>query len=219
MTLDEGGSHMHTGMRAALAACATVCLLAVAAGPAAAETGIRIRPNETVRNSGTLSFRYRDAMRMATITCNVALGLRYVAAMNKAYAGRLPEGQIGLIVSARTGNCRYLMTSWDVIILVNEENPIPMRYESFLGILPNITGLLITALEFGVRIRSPQVNCLYQANLPFLVREVGGGQRFDQKTFLANVLPWREGVTCPIESTLEVIGTLEVAPAIEVVLA
>ena len=219
MTLDKGGSHMRTGMRAALVACATVCLLAAAAAPAAAETGIRIRPNSTVRNSGTLSFMYRDGMRTATITCNVAIGLRYVSAMNKAFAARLPEGQIGNIVSARTGNCRHLMTNWQVIILVNEENPIPMRYEAFLGVLPNITGLLITALEVGIRIISPNANCLYQADLPFLVREVGGGQRFDQKTFLANVLPWNEGMGCPVESTLEVIGTLAVEPPIEVVLA
>jgi hypothetical protein len=209
---------MRTAKRVLAAAC-VAGLLAIAAAPATADTGIRIRPNATVRNSGTLSFMYRDAMRTVTITCNVALGLRYVSAMNKAWAGRLPEGQIGNIVSARTGNCRHLMTNWQVIILVNEENPIPMRYESFLGLLPNITGLLITALEVGIRIISPNANCLYQADLPFLVSEAGGGQRFDQKTFLANVLPWNEGMNCPVESTLEVIGTLAVEPPIEVVLS
>jgi hypothetical protein len=209
---------MGTAMRRAIAAAGAVCLLALAAASAAAETGIRIRPNVTVANSGTLSFIYRDAMRSGTITCNVMLGLRYVSAMNKAFAGRLPEGQIGNIVAARTGGCRQMMTNWSVIFLVNEMNPIPMRYESFLGILPNITGLLITALEVGVRIISPNANCLYQADVPFLVSEAGGGQRFDQKAFLANSLPWIEGATCPSESTLEISGTLTVAPAIEVTL-
>jgi len=210
---------MRTRMRAALAALAAVCLLAVATGVAAADTGIRIRPNEGVRNSGSLSFIYRDGIRTATITCNVELGLRYVSAMNKAWAGRLAEGLIGNIVAARTGGCRQLMTNWTVIFLVTAMNPIPMRYESFLGLLPNITGLLITALDVGIRIISPNANCLYQADLPFLVSEVGGGQRFDQKTFLANTLPWVEGATCPMESTLEVSGTLAVEPPIEVVLS
>jgi hypothetical protein len=110
------------------------------------------------------------------------------------------------------------MNSWTVIFLVNEENPIPMRYEAFLGALPNITGLLITALNVGVRIISPNANCLYQADLPFLVSEAGGGQRFNRKTFLANTLPWNEGATCPGESTLEISGMLVVEPPMEVVL-
>jgi hypothetical protein len=210
---------MHTTMRVAVAACAVALLLAFATGLATAQTAIRIRPNETVRNSGSLSFTYNDGMRTVAITCNVALGLRYVSEMRKAFAGRLPEGQIGNIVSARTGGCRQLMTNWEVIFLVNEMNPIPLRYNAFLGVLPNITGLLITALEVGIRIRSPNANCLYQGDLPFLVGEVGGGQRFDQKTFLGNVLPWREGAACPMGSTLEVSGTLAVEPAIEVALA
>ena len=183
-----------------------------------ADRSIRIRPNATVANTGTLSFIYRDAMRMGTITCNVQIGLRYVSEMRKAFAGRLNEGQIGIITGARAGGCRQMMTNWDVIILVNEMNPIPLRYESFLGLLPNITGLLITALEVGVRIRSPNANCLFQADVPYLVFEGGGGQRFNRKIFLANVLPWVEGVACPLESTLEISGTLEIDPPIEVAL-
>jgi len=205
-------------MRVAFATCAIASLLALAASPAAAERGIRIRPNETVANTGSLSFTYRDGMRTATITCNVMLGLRYVREMRKEFAGRLAEGQIGVITGARTGGCREMMTNWDVIFLINEMNQIPLRYESLLGVLPNITGLLITALNVGVRIRSPQVNCLYQGDLPYLVFEAGGGQRFNRKIFLANALPWVEGMACPNESTLEISGTLEIAPLIEVTL-
>jgi hypothetical protein len=209
---------MRTGVRAALAAGAVVCLLSLAAGPATASRSIRIRPNETVSNRGSLSFIYRDAMRTATITCNVSMGLRYVREMSKGAAGRLNEGQIGLITGARTGGCRQLMTNWEVIFLINEMNPIPLRYEAFLGDLPQITGLLITALNVGIRIRSPQVNCLYQRDLPYLVFEQQGGQTFNRKTFLANTLPWVEGMACPVESTLEVSGTLEIEPPIQVAL-
>ena len=209
---------MRTSLRLAVAACGTAVLLALTAGTAAADRSIRIRPNNTVANTGTLSFTYRDGMRNATITCNVQIGLRYVSEMRKAFAGLLNEGQIGLITGARTGGCRQLMTAWDVIFLITEMNPIPLRYEAFLGGLPLITGLLITALDVGIRIRSPQVNCLYQGDLPYLVFEGGGGQRFDRKIFLANALPWREGMTCPNESTLEVSGTLEIDPPIEVAL-
>lgn len=209
---------MRTSLRLAAAVCGTAMLLALAAVTAAADRSIRIRPNVTVTNSGTLSFTYRDGIRTATITCNVQLGLRYVSEVRKVYAGRLNEGQIGLITGYRTGGCRQLMTNWDVIFLINEMNQIPLRYEAFLGLLPLITGLLITALNVGIRIRSAQVNCLYQGDLPYLVFEAGGGQRFNRKTFLANALPWREGVTCPNESTLEVSGMLEIDPPMEVAL-
>jgi hypothetical protein len=201
---------MQTINRWAITAFAAVAMLTLAAAPAAADRSLGIAP-ESVTNRGRISATYNDGMRTGIINCNISIVLAYVRSISKAGAGRLPEGRIGTM-SARTGGCREMMTNWTVTFL----NEIDMRYEAFLGTLPRITGLLITGLEVGVRIDSRNANCLFRGDLPFLVFEVGGGQRFNRKTFLANTLPRIGGAECPLGSTLEISGTLEIDPPITV---
>ncbi len=193
-----------------LAACVVSTLLMAASGPAIADRSLGIEPGR-VTNTGRISAIYNDGIRTSTINCNISIELSYVRSMPKVWAGRLPEGRIGTM-SARTGGCREMMTNWAVTFL----NEINMRYDAFLGVLPRITGLLITGLEVGVRIDSMNANCLFRGDLPFLVFEFGGGQRFNRKTFLANTLPRIGGMACPSGSTLEIAGTLEIDPPIGV---
>jgi len=189
---------MRTITRRAIAALATVAALAIAAAPAAADRSLGIEPGR-VTNTGRISAIYNDGIRTATINCGITIELSYVRSMSKASAGRLPEGRIGTM-SASAVNCREMVTNWTVTFL-NEFN---MRYEAFLGVLPRITGLLITGLEVGVRIDSRNSNCLFRGDLPFLVFEFGGGQRFNRKTFLENTLDRIGGPACPSGSTLEI---------------
>ena len=206
---------MRNALRLAMTACAASMLLALASGPAFANRALGIAPTEAI-NNGRISLTYNEMMRRATITCELFLSLRYVREVQKAGAGRLNEGIIGLIPGARTAGCREMMNNWTVIFLVNAENPITMRYDAFLGGLPRITGILITALDVGVRIRSANANCLFQGDLPFLTFESEGGPRFDRKTFLANSLPWVEGMPCEAGSSIAIAGTLTIEPPIGV---
>jgi len=150
-----------------------------------------------------------------TINCDVSMTLLYARSIQKVWARRLPEGQIGAIPSARTANCRDMMLGWEVQFLAEAMTPIPMRYDAFLGNLPLITGMLITALRVGVRIRSRVKECLFEGELPFLVFESGGGQRFDRKTFLENRLSYVGG-NCSEGSTIEITGTLTIRQPIAV---
>jgi hypothetical protein len=197
----------------ALGAIAASALLALSAASASAERAIEIRPTE-VTNAGRIALTYNEEMRRGVISCEIAISLRYVRVIQKVWARRLFEGRIGIIPGVRTAGCREMMNNFNVIFLATAENPIAMRYDAFLGALPNITGLLITALSVGVRIRSATANCLFQGDLPFLVFEAGGGQSFNRKTFLANNLPWVEGMPCPATSSVEISGTLTIDPPI-----
>ncbi|MGB2711535.1 MAG: hypothetical protein WBC33_08450 [Conexibacter sp.] len=201
----------------ALMACVAFGLLAFAAGTASAERAIEIRPTEVV-NMGRIALTYNEEMRRGIITCELTISLRYVRVIQKVWARRLFEGRIGIIPGVRAAGCREMMNNFNVIFLATAENPIAMRYDAFLGTLPLITGLLVTALEVGVRIRSAGANCLFQGDLPFLAFENGGGQSFNRKTFLANNLPWVEGMPCPAGSSIEISGTLTIDPPIGVAL-
>jgi hypothetical protein len=200
--------------RLAVTACAAAAVLAYAGAAASAERAIEIRPNE-VTNSGRISIIFREALGGTTINCEISMSLEYARVIQKVWARRLPEGQIGIIPSARTANCRDMMIGWEVQFLAEAMTPFPMRYDAFLGVLPEITGLLITALRVGVRIRSRIKECLFEGELPFLVFESGGGQRFDRKAFLANTLNYVGG-NCSEMSTIEIAGTLAIRQPIAV---
>lgn len=206
---------MRNLVRILVAACAAASLLAFASGAAYAHRAIEIRPNGVI-NTGRISIN--EPLRFATIACEVTVLLNYVREVQKASARRLPEGTIGVITEVRTRNCvDNFMVPWIVTFLVEPRRPIMMRYDAFLGALPNITGLLITALGVGVRLVSRNTNCLFEGDLPFLVFERNGRQRFDEKLFLENRLNFVEG-NCERESFIEIAGTLTIVPPITVTL-
>jgi hypothetical protein len=201
-------------MRSLSTLLATASLLAFAAGPAMANRSLAIN-EEAPENIGRIIFTYNDMMRSNRIHCELFFTLRYERVVSKASAGELGE-PIGAIVRARAANCREgVSNNWEITFLVPAEG-IPMRYESFLGELPNISGFLITALEVGVHIRRNTVSCLFSGNLPFLAFEEGGGTRFNRKRTLSNRLLRVEGMECAVMSGLELTIALPISPAIGV---
>jgi hypothetical protein len=195
------------------AALAAASLLGLAAGPATANRSLGIS-EELPENVGRIIFTYNDMMRSNRISCELFMTLDYAEVISKETAGELTE-PIGAIVRARTNNCREGLNNWEVTFLRPVEG-IPMRYESFLGNLPNIAGVLITALEVGVHIRRNTTNCLFRGNVPFLANQEGGGTRFNQKRTLSNRLLRVEGMECPAMSGLELTIALPISPAIDV---
>jgi hypothetical protein len=192
---------------------AALSLLALAAGPATASRSLAIA-EEMPENIGRIIFTYNDMMRSHRINCELFMILNYLRVVSKETAETLTE-PIGAIVRARAANCREGLNSWEITFLVPAEG-FPMRYNGFLGVLPRITGVLITALDVGVRIRRNTVNCLFSGILPFLAFQEGGGTRFDRKRTLSNRLLRVEGMECPVMSGIELTIALPISPAIEV---
>lgn len=197
---------MSRSMRFALAALATVLAVAGLGGTASASRTLRVE-NPLVIATGNITI---NEVLGARITCAITLRAMLNAQINKAGAGRLPEGAAGMVERVETAACRdNIGFVWTVIFLT----PIALRYESFTGTLPEITGILLTALRAGVRITSASgmSTCLLQGDLPFELTsraEVPG--RLIQKRYLANRLRRIEG-NCGINAEIEITGTLEVA--------
>ncbi len=200
-------------MRKLATALAAASLLALAAGSATASRSLAIA-EEGSENIGRIIFTYNDMMRSHRINCELFMTLDYVRVVSKGTAERLTE-PIGKIVRARAANCREGLNGWEITFLLPAEG-IPMRYDAFLGTLPNISGVLITALDVGVHIRRNTVNCLFSGSLPYLAFEEGGGTRFNRKRTLSNRLLRVEGVECPVMSGIELAIGLPISPAIDV---
>lgn len=201
---------MRKPTRLATTACAALLLLALAVSAASANRAIRIEPGGPAINNGFITIS--EPLRGPVIRCELRLNLEYNRIIQKQFARNLAGGQIGIINGGGTVGCvEGGGLPIAVTILPEPLRPSPMRYDAFLGSLPLITGLLITALRFGVRINNGFLNCLFEGEVPFLIFERAGGQRFDRKRFLPNALPFVEG-NCPPISTIELIGALTIAP-------
>jgi hypothetical protein len=192
-------------MRLGLIAVVTMASLTAFAGVAAADRAIRIE-NGAFTATGTINLR--EGGLGGTISCTITLRGRLVTEIRKVDARRLPEGRIGTIDRVETANCRFLGTNWTVTFLT----PIELRYESFTGTLPNITGILVLALRLGVRLDSAdgRVRCLYRGDVPFIFQSEATPGRLIQKRYLPNTLTRIEGTGsgCVAGATIELSGTL-----------
>jgi hypothetical protein len=134
----------------------------------------------------------------------------------------LPEGRFGQIRSAATEGCRSNLGGARVIVLIEANRPLNLRYESFLGNLPNITGILFRKLAFEFKVSEAVVgNCLYRGDVGLLITfppvEDGAGNRFNQERFnIPNSVPVIEGMLCP--ESVELSGRGRVTPAQRVIL-
>lgn len=202
---------MHKLMRLVVVACAALLLLAFASGTASANRAIRIEPAGPALNVGAISIT-SPLGGGALIRCELTLELEYVRVIQKQFARNLAGGQIGVINGGRAVECVETGgMPWIVTILAERLRPSPMRYDAFLGSLPLITGILITALNFGIKLSNGPLICLFEGELPFLIFERLGGPRFDRKRLLPNLLTLVEGM-CPIGSTIELRGALNILP-------
>lgn len=202
--------------RLLVAACLALCSLALAASPAAAMRSIRIPGGEIKKV--VEAFTVRAFGGEVTIICRLTLNGRIASVINKAFAGRLPEGRIGTIEGAATEGCITNFGGFaEVLILVEQEAPIPLRYQAFLGTLPNITGIRFRKLGFSFRVTEPVIigACLYRGIVDLLLSfppvESGEGRFFNPEAFVVpNAIPKTGGMLCP--ETVEVSGAGRVTP-------
>ena len=181
--------------RAILLASIALFSLALLASSASANRSIEIEGLERGRaisltSEGALTFTEGGG---ATERCNVTLSgtIGRLIAKNT----RLPEGQIGSITSGRSANCIGPAgeRTREVIILAEPRvnvlrRPFPLRYNSFLGTLPRINGLLFVILTLGYTFFPFGLSCLYQwRELKTLISFTGELPRSERGRFLENV--------------------------------
>jgi hypothetical protein len=201
-----------------VATAAALCSLALLASPALAAVAIRLQPSGAITKT-VESFTIRAFGGEVRIICRLTLRGRVATIIDKAFAGRLPEGRIGQIEEAATEGCRSNFGGpAELTILVEPGAPIALRYQAFLGALPNIAGLLFRKLAFGFRVEEPFVlgACLYRGMVDLLLTfppvEGGAGTRFNPEAFVTpNAIPKTGGMLCP--EIIEVSGNGRVTPA------
>jgi hypothetical protein len=184
-------------IRATLLASIALFSLALLAGSASANRSIEVEGLESGRSISLTSEGAVTFLEEAggTDRCNVTLTGTIGRLIAKTT--RLPEGQIGSITGGRTRECvgPFGEAHAENIVLaeprvVGLRGPIPLRYNSFLGTLPRINGILIVALRPGFLIRPAGLECLYRvAELGALIEfELNGAlPRSGRGRFLTNV--------------------------------
>jgi hypothetical protein len=199
-------------------AVASVCALAALAAPAGAMRAVWIQPGGEIRKT-VEAFTIRAWGGELTITCELTLSGRLTTApIEKVWARLLPEGRIGRIEGAAAENCRTNFGGGaELIVLVEPGRPVDLRYEAFLGGLPNIRGVQFRKLGFAFRIVEPMLlgSCLYRGMVDLLLGfppvEGGGGRRFTPESFITpNAIPRMSPAPCP--ETVEISGLGRVTP-------
>lgn len=201
-------------------AVAAACALAALAVPAGATRGIMLQPGGAITKRVD-NFTARFFGGEVLVICRLTLRGRLAQNINKASAGLLPAGRIGRIENAATAGC---MTNFGgaavVTILVTPEAPFDLRYDGFLGGLPNITGIKFTKLGFSIKISEPAIleSCLYRGNVSLLMSfpavEGPAGGRFNPESFVTpNSLPFVAGGEGNCPEIVELSGTGGIGPA------
>jgi len=199
-------------------AVASACALAALAAPAGAVRAIWIQPGGEIKKT-VEAFTVRAWGGEVTITCALTLtGRLSTAPILKAAAGLLPEGRMGRIEAGIAEGCRTNIGGpAELTVLVEEGTPFNLRFQGFLGALPNIAGVRFRKLGFSLQIVEPLVlgTCLYRGPVELVIGfppvEGGGGFRYTPEQFVTpNAIPKTGGVLCP--ETVEVSGVGKVTP-------
>jgi len=199
-------------------AVASVCALAALSAPAGAVRAIWVQPGGEIKKT-VEAFTVRAWGGELTIICELTLtGRLSTAPILKAAAGVLPEGRMGRIEGWAAEGCRTNIGGpAELTVLVEEGAPVNLRYQGFLGALPNIAGVRFRKLGFAIQIVEPMVlgTCLYRGPVELVIGfppvEGGGGFRYTPEQFVVpNAIPKTGGVLCP--ETVEVSGAGRVTP-------
>jgi len=202
--------------RLIMAASVAACLLAALAANASATRALGIEPAGpiTMMSEGNVTIRvgvFREVICRLGLTGQITA--REVA---KASARRLVEGRIGQIEGGGAGECTESERgAAEVLVLAERNTPYPLRYDAFLGTLPDISGILVTSLFSGIRITAFMgLRCLYQGELGLLVTfppsEDGMARRFNRVRFLETTRLRTTDIGCPTEATFR--GELKLMP-------
>ena len=204
---------MRTISRLALAMCVALCSLALLAPGATATRGIRLdfvgEITKVVEGFTITAFGGEVRIR-----CRLIMRGRFGPQIEKVRV--LPAGRFGQIIFAEASECRSNLGGARVIMLVEQERPLNLRYDAFLGFLPQITGILYRKLRFEFKVVEAVVGeCLFSGPVGLLIAfppvEDGAGRRFNQESFnVPNRIPLAAGMICP--ESVEVSGAGRITP-------
>jgi hypothetical protein len=215
----EESNVMRITMRLVMTALIALSAFAFFAGSAAASRALSItaRGLITLASNGAWTFKGSPEVICQRVSLLISLRTEQVA---KAAAGRLPEGQIGNVQEGRATECRDSLFGSEVrtIILARKPTPstyFPLRYDAFLGTLPAINGILLTALNGAFSFTNALIGtCLYRGNVGNLIALNGSGQTTENR-YLANRIPKQEGGGgCPASG--ELIGRGTISPVLTI---
>jgi hypothetical protein len=190
-----------------------VVLAASAIGAALAGSAVALRSLSFAPGGAIEAVAARLTIRQPAgieIWCNVTLRGMIVPSVAKMIGA-----PVGGITGSATRECagnRFIVGPPTLIFLT----PIPIMYESFLGTLPNITGLLVrfAPMKFLIneeRGAGREVTCLFEGPVGALLPIAGG--EFERFTFLREEIRLKEGR--PIEeceANSRLVGTFTVTP-------
>ena len=197
---------MRTFTRSLIAACTVIASLALLTGAASALRSLSVSPGGAISASGVSTFAGGELQ----VICNLTLG----GNLNRSVAKRAGESA-GSVTEGRTENCRenvFGLRVREAVVLVEAGRPFAVTYVSFLGILPNITGVLFSAARAAFNLFALGTECLYEAaRQGFLADEsIAGGPRFNRITLLSGDIARfvRGGGACPPEGNVRARLTL-----------
>jgi hypothetical protein len=200
--------------------CVTLSALASLADSAVASRALSITPSRgliTLASNGAFTFRGSPEIICQRVVRLISLRTGQVA---KSAAGRLPEGQTGNVQEGTARECRdsILGSEVRIVILARKENSatwFPLRYDAFLGTLPAINGILLTALNGAFAFFNGFIGtCLYRGNVGNLIA-LNGSRQTTENRFLANRIPLQSGGSgCPASG--ELIGRGTISPTLTV---
>jgi hypothetical protein len=145
-----------------------------------------------------------------SVECNASLNGEVAGGVSKSGA-RSTEGLTGILEEGRFAECRESFGAAEVRSLLTPSARSELIYSSFLGTLPSITGVLLTAQELTMQIRG-LITCLYRGEVGLLVTFPAEAEGNRARILEASRIPLVSGSeTCPREGSIR--GTLRITPS------
>jgi hypothetical protein len=211
---------MRITMRLVMTALIALSAFAFFAGSAAASRALSITPSRgliTLASNGAWTFRGSPEVICQRVVLLISLRTEQVL---KSAAGTLPAGQIGNVQEGTARECRDSLLGSEVrtVILARKERNLtwfPLRYDAFLGTLPNINGILITALNGAFSFTSELLGtCLYRGVVGNLVALNVNRQTTENRYLPATIFKQEGGTACPPSG--ELVGRGTISPVLTV---
>lgn len=148
------------GLAASLAALATTA-------QASRGIGTNVREGESIGGSGRVTFEDGGVFGFRRIVCDVTLNIN----ANRSLVVKATGGVIGEVTAGAAAGCRDSVGNHASAIVLAEvrangaRHPFPMSYASFLGTLPEISGILVAMNRFAFLFEDPGLGfttCLYE---------------------------------------------------------
>ncbi|HYV14881.1 MAG TPA: hypothetical protein VE972_02545 [Conexibacter sp.] len=156
-----------------------VVALAMLAGPALALRSIQTS-NPGVQEGTGANVSFEEGAGFLRTVCE---GLTLRGEGNERI-GKRPEAVVGLITEGRTVNCRaFGFAAATVTVEATREAPFRMEYNSILGTLPEITGILTLTENVKFTIVAGGRTCRYEGIAGFLFPVTRG--TYENGDFLA----------------------------------